>query len=281
MQSNVTVIIPCFNDGKFIIEAVDSILSQTVKAEKIIIIDDGSDIETKKVLKGIKNDSVQVICQENKGVCKTRNIAINLANTDYILNLDADDYFEDTFIEKALEILNNNLNIGVVGCYYKTFTNNNLGKEIIKPLGGAVKNFLFKNNGLGTSMFRKKCWEQVSGYDETMVNGYEDWEFWISILKNNWKMYIIPEPLFTYRIKKISRDSKAFANYDMELRTYIYNKHKQVYLDNFESYIMQSLYVTRQLKKNNLKIKHTLDFKIGQLILLPFRFIKNKFKSVK
>ncbi|WP_396601593.1 glycosyltransferase family 2 protein [Algibacter sp. R77976] len=279
MKSDVTVIIPCFNDGAFILEAVNSILDQTLKAEKIIIIDDGSGIETINVLKGIKNERIQVIFQENKGVCKTRNTAISLAKTKYILNLDADDYFENTFIEKAVKILNGNLNIGVVGCYYKTFGNKSSG-NIIKPTGGEVKNFLFKNNGLASCLFRKICWEQASGFDEAMVNGYEDWEFWISVLKNNWKMHIIAEPLFNYRIKETSRDAAAFANHDLELKTYIFNKHKQIYIDNFESYIMQSLYATHQLKKNNFKIKETKEFKIGQIILAPFKFFKNKFASL-
>ena len=119
IKSNVTVIIPCYNDGKFIIEAVNSILNQTLKADKIIIVDDGSNAETKKVLKKINSNNVEIIYQENLGVCKARNRGVNLATTDYILTLDADDYFEPTFIEKSVEILNNNSNTGIVGCYAK------------------------------------------------------------------------------------------------------------------------------------------------------------------
>ncbi len=281
MKSNTTVIIPCYNDGKYIIEALNSLLNQSLKAEKIIIIDDGSDIKTRKVLETIKIKEVEVIFQKNKGVCKTRNIGVNLVKTDYILNLDADDYFEPTFIEKAVNILNYNPKVGVVGCHYKTLKNNKLGSHIIKPVGGAVKNFLVKNSAMNCSIYRKECWEQVSGYDENMYEGYEDWDFWVSILKNDWKMYIIQEPLFIYRIKKTSRDIRAHKDYDMKLRTYLFNKHKEVYLDNIESFFIQVSYLNNNLKLNKLKHINTLDSKIGSAILAPIRFLKKKINIFK
>ncbi|GAA4815348.1 glycosyltransferase family A protein [Litoribaculum gwangyangense] len=281
MISNVTVVIPCYNDGEYIIQALNSILNQTLKPDKIIIIDDGSDIQTKNILESIKAESVQVIFQSNLGVCKTRNKGISLAKTDYILNLDADDFFEKTFIEKAVKILDENPNIGVVGCFYKVLKNTKPEQEIIKPAGGSLKNFLVKNNAMNCSMFRRICWEEASGYDEIIVNGYEDWDFWISILKNGWQMHIIQEALFTYRIKKSSRDISAFQDHDLELRSYIFNKHKQVYLDNFYSYVIQNLYENHKLKQNKLKVKNTLDYKIGSSILAPIRFIKRKIKFFK
>ena len=276
INSNVTVIIPCYNDGKFIIEAVNSILNQTLKAEKIIIIDDGSDAETKNILKKINSNNVEIIYQENLGVCKARNKGINLATTDYILTLDADDYFEPTFIEKAFEVLNFNSNIGIVGCFYRALNNNVIENEIIKPLGGKIKNFLIKNNGLGNSMFRKKCWAQVSGYDEKMTNGYEDWDFWMAILKNDWEMYIIPEVLFIYRIKKKSRDQTALKEFDLELKKYIFLKHKQVFLDNYEFYTIELLRQNSLLRNNISKAKNSIEFNLGKFILKPFRFFKNK-----
>ena len=103
---DVTVIIPCFNDGKYVLEALNSIFNQTLQAVKIIIVDDGSNVETQKILKTIYNPNVQIIHQENKGVSNARNTGINLATTDYILTLDADDYFEPSFIEKSVKVLN-------------------------------------------------------------------------------------------------------------------------------------------------------------------------------
>lgn len=279
-KSNVTVIIPCYNDGHYIMEAVNSILNQTLKAEKIIIIDDGSEQETKNILKEINNENIEIVFQENQGVCKARNAGIHLANTDYILNLDADDYFEPTFIEKAVNILNNNSTIGVVGCFYRKLQGNAADKEIIKPVGGTVNNFLVKNNGMACSMFRKNCWEAVGGYDEQMGNGFEDWEFWIAILKNNWEMHIINEVLFNYRIKELSRDQTAIKDFDFDLRKYIFLKHKEVFLSNFDSYALQLINENCNLRRKNKKLIDSLNYKTGTFILKPFRLLKRMIKNI-
>lgn len=279
-KSNVTVIIPCYNDGNFIMEALNSILNQTLKAEKIIIIDDGSDIETREVFKRIKNEEVEVVFQENKGVSSARNKGVSLAKTDYILNLDADDYFESSFIEKAVKVLSENKGIGVVGCFYRRFKGKVLEKEIFKPLGGAVKDFLIKNNGLGTSMYRKVCWEKVSGYDENMLRGYEDWEFWIAVLSHNWKMHILPEVLFNYRIKRNSRDTKASDNFDFELRRFIFSKHKNIFIKYNEFYSQELLRISCELRRNKGVLENSLDFKIGKFLLYPLRFFKRIFKNL-
>lgn len=274
VKSNVTVIIPCYNDGQYIMEAVNSILNQTLQADKIIIVDDGSDAETKKVLKTIYHPNVQIVHQENKGVCKARNRGINMAATDYILTLDSDDYFEPTFIEKAVVILNNNSTIGIVGSFVKVLNYDKMEPEIRKPLGGIAKNFLVKNNAMASLMLRKQCWIEVSGYDEKMVNGYEDWEFWIAVLRNNWEMYIIPEVLFNYRIKEKSRDTVALQEHDFELREYIFFKHKELYKEHFDFYVIELIRQNSILRNNVNKVKKSIDYKIGGLILIPIRFLK-------
>jgi len=279
-RSNVTVIIPCYNDGDFIEQALDSILNQTLKAEKVIIIDDGSDRKTRKILEGIHINDVEIIFQENKGVSNARNTGIKLSKTDYILNLDADDYFEPTFIEKAVRVLNSNSTIGVVGSLVKVLKKNSIESEIIKPLGGKVKDFIVKNNGLGNSMFRKKCWEEVSGYDENMINGFEDWEFWIAVLRNNWSMYILQEPLSIYRIKKQSRDKTALRDFDFELRKYIFLKHESLFLEHYKFYVLELLRINCGLRKKQSVLKNSLNYKFGKSLLFPFRFLLKMFKKL-
>jgi len=274
-RSNVTVIIPCFNDGKYIIEALQSLYVQTLLPESIIIVDDGSDAETKKVLKNIKYSSVAIIYQENKGVSNARNTAIELAQTDYILNLDADDYFEPSFIEKAVNVLNNNNQVVAVSSYCRAF-NNDKTIEIIKPLGGKVKDFIVINNGRANSMFLKKSWEAVGGFDEKMNDGYEDWEFWIAILEHVGTMYIIKEVLSHYRIKNTSRDQKALKNHDFELRKYIYLKHKVIYETYLDFYVVELLLQNSLLRNSLHKAKNSIEFNLGKSILKPFRFFKNK-----
>ena len=115
MPNQVTVIIPCYNDGAYIQQAVNSIRCQTFTDYKICIVDDGSNQATKAVLSELSHDSLSIHYQENQGVSHARNYAISLAASDYILTLDADDYFEPTFLEKAVNILKSHKNVGVVG----------------------------------------------------------------------------------------------------------------------------------------------------------------------
>lgn len=273
--SVVTVIIPCYNDGLYINEAVNSILSQTVLPEKIIIIDDGSQQETRDVLKDLKHPLIQLVFQNNQGVAVARNKAIKLAQTTYILTLDADDCFESTFIEKALIILQEDKETVAVCCYYQKHKDNKFVEDIIKPLGGNVTDFLVKNNGIASSLFRKSCWQEVGGYDASFKNGYEDWDFWISILANNKKMHIIQEVLFYYRVKKTSRDQIALAGFDVELRKAIYEKHIEVYKLHSEKVYHQMIHQNNKIRNSIANLQKSNDYRLGAFLLKPIRFVKN------
>jgi hypothetical protein len=275
-HSNVTVIIPCYNDGQYILQALQSIYNQTVLPEKIIIVDDGSGIETKGILASIQHSLVQIVYQENQGVSVARNKAIALAQTDFIVNLDADDYYEAAFIEKALAILNMQPTVGVISSYCRTF--NDKGTiEIVKPIGGIITDFIVINSGRASAMFRKSCWTQVGGYDERMIEGYEDWELWIGITKNGWAMDIIREVLSHYRVKNESRDHTAIKEHDFELRQYIMNKHKEVYLAHFDFFSSELVRQNSLLRTSIKNMKESKEFRLGQILLAPGRYLKKKF----
>lgn len=275
--ASVTVTIPCYNDGSYIMEALQSIFNQTLLPEKIIIVDDGSDAATKKILAGIKHPLVLIVYQENKGVSAARNHAINLAQTTYIVNLDADDYFEPTFIEKAVTILNSNNEFLAVSSYYRLFKDAK-SIDVIKPLGGKLKDFIVINNCSANTMFRKKSWLSVGGFDEKMQHGYEDWEFWIAILKTGGRIHIINEVLSHYRIKKVSRDQNALKNHDFDLRQYIYCKHKEVHQAHLDFYIGELLRQNSLLRNSVHKAKNSVDYNIGVILLRPLRAIKKILK---
>ncbi len=123
-QVKVSVIIPCFNDGKYIDEAVDSILAQTYQDFEIIIVNDGSTDEfTNNLLKNYKKPRTSVLCKTNGHLSSARNHGIKNSNAEYILPFDADDIFEPTYLEKAVDILDKNPEIGVVTCDIRLFEN--------------------------------------------------------------------------------------------------------------------------------------------------------------
>jgi glycosyltransferase involved in cell wall biosynthesis len=281
IENLVTVVIPCYNDGAFIIEAVDSILNQTFQDFHIVIIDDGSNDTTKIILKEIKGDNITVIYQKNQGVSAARNKAISLSDSKFILTLDADDYFEPTFLEKALREISNDKSIGVVGSYYTLFGDCFEEKKTVKPIGGKIKNFLVKNEGIASCLFKRECWEQVGGYDKKMKLGYEDWEFWIAILSKSWEMKIIKETLFNYRIKSVSRDQIATNHHDLVLKKYILNKHRDVFKEHSELVISSLLVKNEYLRKTSLQYKNSLECKLGKVIVEPFKCVKNILNKLK
>jgi hypothetical protein len=130
---------------------------------------------------------------------------------------------------------------------------------------------------LGSALFRKEDWLFCGGYDETMNQGLEDWEFYIRLLKEGGKAEVISEPLYTYRKRENTTTAKA-ESFKYELLNYIYLKHQDLYKDNFELFVKHILYRLEREEKEKIKNTQRLEFQIGKVILKPARFIKSLFK---
>ena len=272
--SDITVVIPCYNDGDYIKKAVDSVLHQTLLPDEIIIIDDGSGNATREVLNKLSDSRVRIIYQENHGVSVARNTGIEQSSSRYICTLDADDYFEPTFLKKAKQILIDQEDVVYVSCQYRRFDYKNRTVEVICPSGGLITAFLVKNNGIGCGLFEKSDWQKVGGYDPLFKKGYEDWDFNISLLKAGKRMYIIPELLFNYRIKERSRDQNALDLYDSQLRMQLLAKHKDLYQTHFYSAMSQYIYSNSLLRKDLRKSKLRKSDRFWQLIKRHIRRLK-------
>lgn len=276
----VTVVIPCYNDKEYIVATVDSILQQTFPDFEVIIVDDGSDIETKKILQQLNLPKVRVITQENKGPSAARNAGIKEANSEFILMIDGDDICANNFLELAIPILEQEDSIGAVSSYCTMFTGAMQKLYEHCPKGGNLSDFLLDNNSVSFALFRKKCWEVVGGYDEKMLHGFEDWEFWIGVTKNGWSIKVIPDFLFFYRQKPNSKSLDKISKqlYRESNLQYIFKKHKEVYASQFDQVIDYWAELAHRNKKNELKYKNALEFKIGHTVLFPLRFLKRIFK---
>lgn len=275
----VSVVIPCYNDEVYISETISSVLNQTFKDIEVIIVDDGSNQTTKNVLKTFKDPKVTVLSQDNGGLSNARNNGFKKAKAEYILTIDSDDTMAPTFIEKAVRILDKKESVLAVSCYCNIFENNE--DTIIhkhEPKGGGVNNFLFDNNSTSFALIRKNIWEKVGGYDESMKNGFEDWEFWIAITKTGGKVEVIPEFLFNYRHKTVSMSKTSKMFYREKNLGYIYKKHQDIYKENFVELVNFLTNLAKRNKKNELKYKNSLDFKFGNFFLKPLRFVKRIFR---
>ncbi|MET0534841.1 MAG: glycosyltransferase family A protein, partial [Steroidobacter sp.] len=99
-SASVSVIVPSYNCGRFIAEAIDSILGQTLRPEQIVIVDDGSTDDTEQVVRRYSDPCIEYIKQKNAGVGSARNTGLNAARGEFVTFLDADDRWRSTFVER-------------------------------------------------------------------------------------------------------------------------------------------------------------------------------------
>ena len=277
MSPIVSVVMPVYNDGIYLNEAINSLREQTFQNWELIIVNDGSDDqETLKILNNIHDKKIEVINTVNKGPAIARNLGIKKSNGKYILPLDADDLIKSTYMEKAVSIMEMNANIGIVYCEAELFGERN-GKWDLPEY--SLPEMLHNNIIFVTAFFRKMDWNIVGGYDERFKYGIEDYDFWLSILELNRTVYKIPEILFKYRIKKESRSTRFEKDKDIVLETYkqIVGKHKSLYANNLEEVI--DIFRRREIDilNNMSRIKNLVP---GIRFLSKNTAIKKKIKKI-
>lgn len=233
----VDAVITSFNQKTMISEAVASLKSQTIKPKRIIIVDDGStDQESLDVLHSIENDndlgiSIKIIYQENAGVSTARNTGIRNTEAPMVLILDGDDKIESTYIECVSKLLYENPSMVAASTWMKTF---GVLDAVVCPSGGNIVSFLSHNCCPATHIFRKEVFEKFGGYDESMRSGFEDWDFFLSMLESEKESYIgiVDKALLQYRTTPTSSNIKSMEK-RLELMKYIIEKHKKSYHENF------------------------------------------------
>jgi glycosyltransferase involved in cell wall biosynthesis len=222
----VSAIIPCHNYGKFLDFTVDSVLEQTYRDVEIIIVDDGSTDEfTINKLAQYNKPGIRVVHQKQGYPAAARNNGFRHSKGEYILVIDADDLLEKTFLEKAVGVLTTDHSMGAVSSYVLKFGHNDC---IWRPMGGGIENFKYKINCGSAALVRRKAWEDAGGYNESFIENYEDWNFYIDITKRGWGIHIIPELLFYYRTKPQSRVTEL-ATQEQKLVHRIRTIHPELY----------------------------------------------------
>lgn len=271
----ISIVIACFNDPD-VVKAVNSASLQTYPNKEIIVIDDGSNGETKNAIKTVEKHIDILITQQNYGQSIARNNGIKKANGDYILNWDSDDFFEPSFCEKAIKHFQEDENIKIVSCYAQRFNEKGKIDDFI-PKGGDISSFLFSNAALGSAMFLKKDWLECGGYEEKLpILGFEDWELYIQLLKKGGYAYIIPELLFNYQVRHGSTTQRIKTLKEEKFKVII-NKHIELYKENFEKLIEVLFERVARERNETLRKENSYNYKLGSFILRPLRFFKSLF----
>lgn len=217
-MSRVSVIIPCYQAGNYLDEAVRSALAQTWQDLEVVIVDDGStDPATLRLLDEARWPRTRVFRQSNAGPAAARNRAIREAIGPYILPLDADDTIEPTYVEKAVSVLDSRPEVGCVYCKAMKF-GAETGPWELPPY--SLEQLVVDNVIFVTALYRKTDWQGVGGYDEGLHHGVEDYDFWVKMVASGKDVVQLEEYLFNYRVQHVSRTTRFQDGMDEKVATY-------------------------------------------------------------
>ena len=261
----ISIIVPCYNQAKYLDESLQSVLNQSFTDWECIIVNDGSTDTTEVVSNDwIKKDSrFKYIFQDNGGLSSARNLGIKKAESEFILPLDADDKIGEDYLELAYQVFQEHKDLKVVYCEVTKFGDSD---ELWKLPEFSLYNLSRKNMIFCSALFRKKDWELVGGFDVNMIHGWEDWEFWISMLKNGGLVKKIESVQFYYRVKDVSMLKAMDAQKTRETEEYLSVKHADFFVEQLGSF--------SSLLRETERVKNSYEEKLKSKKFVINTFIK-------
>jgi glycosyltransferase involved in cell wall biosynthesis len=226
----VSIIVPCYNGGEFLPALMRVIEAQTWRDFETIIVDDGStDAATLAQLQELPA-AVRVVRQENRGLPGARNTGFRLALGRYVLPLDCDDAISPDFLARAVPLLDQSPpDVGFVFC----------DMQLKGRRGGVLRrrfncfDQLYLNQLPYALLMRREAWVKAGGYDETMRDGYEDWEFNLRLIKAGFVGRKLNAPLFTYFVRADGMLLSHSARNHGRIWRYIRDKHPELYAPEY------------------------------------------------
>lgn len=297
-----SIIIPVYNKENYIQKTILSIINQTYNDYEIIIINDGSTDYSLEIIEKFNfiNADYKIINQENAGVSTARNNGVKIAKHDYIAFLDADDWWEPTFLEKMHDLITKYPDASLyASSYYKVKRQNNIIAQLHFEDNfhdGYINYINIYSKGLwmpiwtGATIIKKDVFEKLNGFNSNLILG-EDFDLWIRV-SLNYQIAFINEPLSNYNqdvdehnrlvvSDKIYPPQKHFIfNLDYLIEIEKKNKDLKILLDRLRLYTLlryrlSGLYVFEYQKEFN-KIEFE-DFSIYDYIKFHLPIFTVKF----
>lgn len=195
----VVVATPLFNQGRYLEEAIRSVLNQTYRNWEMVIVDDDSTDDSfeqaRAMLAKFDDPRLTLLHQENSGLGATRNKAIKASDGEYVVCLDADDMIAPDYFAIALDMLHTHRNAGWVNVKTLVFGGSN---HLAWKDDFDFTQCLIASASACTSMLRREALAEV-GYFREDLTAREDWEVWLSLLDHGWSYVTTEAPLFFYR----------------------------------------------------------------------------------
>jgi glycosyltransferase involved in cell wall biosynthesis len=221
-NDDITAVIACFNYGRYLREAVDSVLVQGARA---IIVDDGStDPGTHAALDALPPD-VEVVRQPNRGVCAARNAGLTLVRTPYAIVVDADDRLNAGALAAMRAPLDADPRLGFA---YGTMRFVGAWQGELRFPDYDAYRLLYRHTIGLSALMRRELFEDTGGFDPAF-EGYEDWELWVNALAHGWQGRRIDAVTLEYRrhagSSKLAEDRRSYRRHYAALR----RKHAGLY----------------------------------------------------
>lgn len=244
----VSIIIPCYNHGEYLEEALNSIVVSDKRGiSEVVIVNDGStDLFTLSVLEELSKQGWKVIHQPNQGLAAARNTGIFNTSAPFVLPLDADNKLMEGYLTNGLDLLKRTEAAAVYGDALYFGDKNGVWKN----KSFKVQNLLLENHVDACALIRRESLLKVGGYSLGMPsNGYEDWDLWLKMVAQGYTLAYLSEPCFEYRVLKNSMVKSLNKNRQKsnELLDYIHQK-----FDTLLSPEGLELFILSQFKKNPL-----------------------------
>lgn len=300
-----SVIIPLYNKAPYVAKTIESVLRQTFNDYELIIIDNGSTDGSNEIVSKYSDPRIQIVrLDENVGVSNARNKGVALSTAPYVTFLDADDWWEPTFLEEMAGLIERHPNAGIYGSGYWIIKN---GKKRLAPIGVEDD---FKEGNINycqvyaktlcmpltsiTIAMPRKIFDESGGFKSHLKLG-EDFDLWIRIaLKHN--VVFLNKPLsnynqdvdVTYRGTHHLRDPKEHMLWNLgylEPLEKTNSDYKQL-VDNLRTYSLLPYLVTKQYHNAAQQELNKVDWnhqptKTRQLYLKPIQYLKLRSKILK
>ena len=214
VEPKVSVLMSVYNGERYLREAIDSILNQTLKDFEFFIINDGSTDSTKKILDSYNDSRIRIINNgKNVGLTKSLNKGLRLAGGEYIARQDADDVSAPERLQKEINFLETHQDYAVVGTFVKILNEDSEVIGLLERLteDTQIRERLGTDNCIthGSAVIRKKCLQDLGFYDESIVRA-QDYEVWLR-LSEKYRLANIPEYLYMWRKHDENIEAKHIA----------------------------------------------------------------------
>ena len=283
MNPLVSVIIPCYNQGLYLSETLESVISQTYINWECIIVNDGSSDNTEEIARQYcnKDNRFKYVCKENGGLSSARNFGIRNSNGEFILPLDSDDLIGPEYFQKALEHFQLHPETKLVYCRAELFGDETGEWKLLKY---DFVSLLYDNIIFCSAFYRKSDYFLTCGYDENLKSGLEDWDFWLSLLDANSIVFQLPEIHFYYRIRPKSMIRSMEQQTIIPIKKNICNAHHEKYINFIPALIWENNRfgelneIISKLEVENDRIRSSKAYRLGKFILRPFTYFKNRYR---